>query len=348
MTLSLIAEFQRQGHECALALRRSRGEFLDEARALCEVHELAPHGLWQFVPSLRRVVEEWKPTHVVTAFADIGVLTWLAIRNVQPRPRWVHGVHNTHSSISAKVGLIGRMRHWLDNRCAAFDYRRADAVIAVSQGVRAEIVEDFHVAPARVTTIYNPVVSPTQLVPVAEPRHNPAEPYTIVALGRLVRQKGFDVLIDAMTRVPRLWRLDIWGEGPDRPMLEAMIAERGLQGDVHLRGYTDDPLAVLRRADLFVLSSRHEGLPTALIEAMACQCQIVAADCPHGPREILLDGALGRLVPAGDPQSLAIAIIAERTARSTAPTELLARARLFSTQRSAASWADWLGQVGGG
>lgn len=339
VTLSLIRGLQQEDHACALGLRHTHGEFLNEARSLCDVHELAPNGLQQFVPNLARLLRAWRPTHVVTAFADIAVLTWLAMRIARVHPRWVHGVHNTHSSVTARSGTSGRSRFWIDLRAAAFVYRRADAIVAVSNGVRDEIVSGFRVPPDRVTTIYNPVVPDGQLQIVAEPRHDPAEPYSIVALGRLVHQKGFDILIEAMAQVPGTWRLDIWGEGNDRPMLQNRIEVRGLSDRIRLRGHTENPFSILRRADLFVLSSRWEGLPTVLIEALACQCQIVATDCRQGPREILEDGRFGQLVPPDAPVALGKAITeALRCHSYVYPSDLLQRASVFSVRASCDAW----------
>jgi glycosyltransferase involved in cell wall biosynthesis len=159
-----------------------------------------------------------------------------------------------------------------------------------------------------VTTIYNPAVPDDQLKWVRPALPGDARICRIVTIGRLVHQKGFDILIRAMARTNGAWQLDIWGEGPERPNLETVISENELQGKIVLRGYTPDPYAVLRDADLFVMSSRHEGLPATLIEALACQCQIVATDCPHGPREILKDGKLGQLIPVEDEGALSDAV----------------------------------------
>lgn len=346
VTLSLIRGFQQEGHDCALALRRAQGEFLDEAKSLCTVREIAARGLHQFVPHLAWLIRTWQPTHVVTASADVGVLTWLAMRMTQRRLRWVHGVHNTHALVALRDGTRGRIRFWLDARCAAFVYHHADAIVAVSDGVRDEIVGGFHIAPERVARIYNPVVPHTELCLVAEPRHDPAEPYSIVAMGRLARQKGFDILIEAMARVPQPWKLDIWGEGGDRQMLQALIADRDLQKRISLRGYTSEPFSVLRRADLFVLSSRWEGLPTVVIEALACQCQVVATDCPQGPREILDGGRFGQLVPPGQPNALGEAITRAVSGYAyVGSAQLLKRAHEFSANVACVRWLKLLRDV---
>lgn len=347
VTLNLIAEFQKSGHECCLALRRARGEYLPEARALTRVHEVAPAGMYQFVPRLARLIRVWQPTHVVTAFTDIGVLTWLAMRLVGNSARWVHGVHNVNARATARSGLRGALRFRLDNLAAAFVYRCADKVIAVSEGVREDILDQFRVEPTRVVMIYNPVVPAHELIPIHELRHPLGQPFTIAAMGRLTREKGFDTLIDAMREVPPPWRLDIWGDGEDRSLLERQIKEAGLGAAVHLRGYTDNPYMVLRAADLFVLSSRWEGFGNVLVEALACRCQVVAVDCPHGPREILRGGLYGRLVAVGDIQGLMHAIQDARNG-SLSPVEPAALAdwlRRFTNEESGDAWRKVLNDL---
>lgn len=339
VTLNLIEEFIAAGNQCALALGKSRGELLEEARRLVSVHELAPKGLQQFVPRLTRLIKQWQPTHVVTAFADVATMVWTAMRLAGSHARWVHGVHNTHASVIARGGVWGRQRYWVENRLAAFVYRHADWMVAVSDGVRSEVLEWFDADPRRVVTIYNPVVPNEQLREVREPRHSEDQPFIIAAMGRLTRQKGFDFLIQAMAQVPMRWRLDIWGEGPDRPSLEVSIAAHCMHSTVALRGYTADPYGVLRAADLFVLPSRHEGLPTVLIEALACQCQIVATDCPHGPREILQGGKFGKLVPPEDVPSMSQAIGSALAGQFRIdPRVLLQAAEQFTKHSAAARW----------
>lgn len=337
--LTLIEHLVANGVECRLALRRCQGELMDHARALAPVDELAPRGVYQFVPSLANLIRREQPTHVVTAFSDVAVLSWIAMRRANSNARWIHSVHNTHSMVGSRIGRWGRMRYRIENRMGIFAYHRADSVIVVSNGVRQELVDWYGIDPCRIATIYNPVVPDARLGREHPPESIPGNPYRIAAIGRLVRQKGFDILIRAMHGVPDHWRLDIWGEGREHDALEAAISAAGMRERVRLRGYTADPYLVLRDADLFVLPSRHEGLPASLIEALASECQIVATDCPHGPREILEDGQLGQLVPVEDPSALANAIIRAMHGDFSVPrTRLLERAADFSRSRCCLRW----------
>ena len=158
-------------------------------------------------------------------------------------------------------------------------------------------------------------------------------PPVILSVGRLGPEKDFACLVRAFSKVRArcLVRLMILGEGSERPNLERMIQELGVAEDVALPGFVDNPMPYMSRASVYALSSRTESLGNALIEAMATGCPVVATDCPFGPREILVDGAFGWLVPTGDDDAMSRALLeALRTPRVAYPTEVLGR---FSAHR---------------
>ena len=148
----------------------------------------------------------------------------------------------------------------------------------------------------------------------------------LIAAGRLAPWKGFSDLIHAVNEVikRRKVRLLILGDGPLRSELQALINKLGLTDVVRLLGYVENPLKFFARADAFVLSSHVEGLPNVLLEAMMCGCTPISTDCPTGPREVLLDGKYGYLVPMRDPEAMAEAI--EQALDSPISSELLAEA----------------------
>lgn len=191
-------------------------------------------------------------------------------------------------------------------------YPRADAVIAISQGVADDVVDYLGVPRERIKVIYNPMVTsdfPSRMArEVASPwLDRGAECPVIVAAGRLTPQKDFHTLLEAFARLrrERPVRLIILGEGPERASLEGEVARLGLEDHVALPGRVEDPVPYMARSALFAFSSRYEGLGNVLIEALAAGCRVVATDCPSGPREILDDGRYGFLVAPGDAQALA-------------------------------------------
>ncbi len=196
----------------------------------------------------------------------------------------------------------------------------------------------------------NPIVEARMLGLAAQtPRHpwlvRPDAP-VILAAGRLTPQKGFDTLLHAfaLARRERRLRLLILGEGEQRASLQSLADTLGIAGDVALPGFDANPFASMRAASLFVLSSRYEGLPGTLIQAMACGTRVVATDCPSGPREILEAGRWGRLVPVGDPAALAAAIGAALD--DPAPPEGRARATCYTVDAAVDGYARVLGLRG--
>ena len=140
-------------------------------------------------------------------------------------------------------------------------------------------------------------------------------------------------------------RLVALGEGPERPRLEALAAALGVADRVALPGFDPNSYAYMRRARLFVLPSRAEGLPTVLIEAMACGTPVVSTDCRTGPREILEDGRWGTLVPVGDEGALTRAM--EAALARTAHPDVRRRAADYSVAASVDAWLALVNGSGG-
>ncbi|SDS56111.1 glycosyltransferase family 4 protein [Actinoplanes derwentensis] len=148
-------------------------------------------------------------------------------------------------------------------------------------------------------------------IPARTGRPAPGRVPVVVAAGRLGRQKGFDMLIKAFEQVHEAhpeWELHIFGEGGWRPKLTRMIESRGLSGTIRLRGVTRDLDGEFAKASIFVLSSRKEGLPMVLLEAMNAGLPVVSFDCPTGPADVVDDGVNGLLIPAADVDALAAGI----------------------------------------
>jgi len=231
-------------------------------------------------------------------------------------------------------------------------YLKADAVVAVSDGVADDLAAHAAIPRERITTVYNPVVGPDLLDKAAEPLDHPwfmrDAPPVILAVGRLDPQKDFATLIRAFAklRARRPARLMILGAVNPSNLehakeLAALPATLGIAGDVAMPGFTDNPFALMARASAFVLSSRYEGLPGVLIQALGCGCPVVSTDCPSGPAEVLDGGRFGPLVPVGDVEALAGAI--EQVLDAPPPAKRLQqRAQLFSIERSVDRYLDLL------
>lgn len=193
-------------------------------------------------------------------------------------------------------------------------YPFADAIVGVSQGVAKDLAQLTGLPLERIHVIYNPAV-PELLEkaqePIEHPWFVPGSPPVILSVGRLEDQKDYPTLIRAFAKVRAVCnaRLMILGWGPDRPELEALVAELGLTADVEMPGFVKNPFPYMKQAAVFALSSRWEGMPNVIIEALTIGTPVVSTNCESGPTEILDGGKYGELVPVGDSQALANAIL---------------------------------------
>jgi glycosyltransferase involved in cell wall biosynthesis len=172
----------------------------------------------------------------------------------------------------------------------------------------------------------------------------------IVAVGRLVEQKGYPVLLRAFAQVRKTANARLWilGEGPLRVALKKQARELQLSEAVRFLGFRSNPYAYMARADVFVLSSHWEGFGNVIVEAMASGTAVVAADCPYGPREVVEDGISGRLVPPGDAEALAAnlsEVLHDSGLRAQLVAGGLTRAHDFSSEVIAARWHKLIAQI---
>lgn len=223
-------------------------------------------------------------------------------------------------------------------------YPRFDAVVTLTEDDRAAYRHALAGSRTRVECIPNGVPRPT--VPAAQ-----LDAKVLIAAGRLVHQKGFDLLLDAFHTVAARhpdWQLWIFGGGAKRDALAAQIERLGLAGRAHLKRTTDRVDEQLAAASIFVLSSRFEGLPMVLLEAMTAGLPVVAFDCPTGPAQVITHGRSGLLVPAQDVAALAAGIgeliedPAKRRAMGAAAWEESER---YSTASVRRSWEELFAEL---
>ena len=258
----------------------------------------------------------------------------------------VHVMLTQRENLSADAAWLSARKYGRATLGARRDFSRADAVVCVSEGLALDLRDNFGVAPERLHTIYNPAFRASFVAaatdPVDHPWLNPKDRPVVIAAGRLHHVKGFDDLLRAFARLRERIdaRLLILGEGKARPDLEAQVRALGLDDHVQLPGRMGSLAPWMKRADLFVLSSRREGLPAVMIEALAMGMNIVSTRCPSGPEEILEDGRWGRLVPVGDIEALAAAMALALAHPPSDRGALMARAAEFSLERALAQYLE--------
>lgn len=230
---------------------------------------------------------------------------------------------------------------------------RLDYIVVPSYGVAQQLVQSMGMGACRqerLRVIYNPVVDSwlyqKSQAAIAHPWFQVDQPPVILAVGRLTAQKDYETLLKSFAKVrQRLCvRLIIFGDGPMRDQLEALVRSLAMEDDVLLPGFVDNPYAYMGRASVFVLSSVWETFGMVLVEALACGCPVVSTDCDYGPAEILENGRYGRLVPVKDVDEIAHAL--EASLQATHDRDLLQRrAQDFSLDQSVRQYLELMGIV---
>jgi glycosyltransferase involved in cell wall biosynthesis len=335
--VKMLREMSAAGIELDLVVASAHGLYLDQIPRTVRLIDLHARRVSEAVIPLSRYLRRERPSVIISNMAHLNTIVCLAKVLTRGRTAVICVEHNhVGAEQNGRESWVQRLAWWL--------YPSADAVVAVSQGVKESVEASLKPMRGKVKVIFPPVVDEELLAEAEAPVEHPwlrQEIPVFVAAGRLSPQKDFATLLDAFhqMRRHRQAHLLILGEGPCRGALEAQVSALKLSEDVAMPGFAANPYAYMRHASAFVLSSRHEGMPAVLIEAMACGCPVISTDCPSGPSEILEGGRYGALVPVGDAASLASAMI--QTLDAPIPAERLRRKAMeFTTARATNAFLD--------
>lgn len=309
--VTLANGFADAGYTTDLVVANATGPYRSEVAPSVRVVDLGADRVASSLPALVRYLRRVKPRSMLSAVTHANVIAVLACMIARATTRLVVTEHNTLSETRKRPnGLNGKLVQLL----MRWAYRRVGAIVAVSKGVADDLATTLSFSQSEIKIVYNPVVTAKLLERSQAAFYHPwlvegASP-VILGVGRLTEQKDFANLVNAFAKVraTKDCRLVILGEGELKGELEAQCELLGIREDVLFPGFAENPFVWMRRSAVFVLSSAWEGLPTVLIEAMACGAKVVSTDCPSGPSEILEGGKWGGLVPVGDSAALGIAI----------------------------------------
>lgn len=265
-----------------------------------------------FLP-LRRALKTSDPDVVLSVLTHINVITslvcaslgWLSKLSVSERNAFSLDKNVSSDRIMNAAYLL-----------APYVYRvLPKPVICVSNGVAEDLVQTTCLVDKNVTSLPNPVITEEVKSFTKSPATHEwlvnKNGFVIVGVGRLSFQKGFDMLLDALQLINQSiqCRLILFGEGELRGALMQQAESLGIKDKVSFAGYSENVIAEINVADVYVLSSRFEGSPNALVEAMCVNTPVIAFDCPHGPKEILQNGQVAPLVKYMDVNALAQTVV---------------------------------------
>jgi len=349
LTLLLAEEFAEKGYQVDLVLMKKQGQYLEQVPSNARVIDLKVKKLLLSIHLIGAYLKREKPAVLISANERVNIMALLAKKFFRLKTGIIISVHVNNSEAMARQGasLYKKLVIFTARRI----YRWADRVVAVSEGVAEDVEKLFLVPRDKIEVIYNPIIS-KELdnkinEPVEHPWLNQDKNPVILGVGRLIGQKDFSTLIKSFSKIKKIkdnTKLIILGEGRDRIKLEKEIKDLGLNENVDLPGYVDNPYSFMKKASVLVLSSAWEGFGNVLVEAMAAGTPVVATNCPSGPAEILEGGKYGPLLAVGDADGLADAVI-KILNDPPEPELLIHRANDFSVDKALAMYLEILKDI---
>jgi glycosyltransferase involved in cell wall biosynthesis len=306
---TLLRHLDRSCFELHLAVLQGQGSFSEEIPPDVVVHDLNVSRVRYALPAIVRLVWQTRPDMLLSTLGHLNLALIVA------KPLMPHGtkILIRETTITATFLQEGtrhpRLWRWVYRRF----YKRADKVVCLSDSMMDDLAVNFSVPREKLVRIYNPI-DMERIWAMAKSGANTAHgpgPH-LVNVGRLSVEKGLDVLLDAMPTILKHLpdaQLTVLGEGPLLTDLLEQAKRLGLSNRVHFLGFQKNPWSYISHSDLFILPSRFEGLPNAVLEALALGTRVVASDCPGAMRELQDHDARIILAPPGDPTALAELII---------------------------------------
>lgn len=312
VVLTLCNSFARKGYHVDLVIARGGGILESEISEsvntiiLSYTKKKGPIFLYQVIGGFRSYLKSHQPKAILSSITGANLVACLvrdiSVSNIKLVLRHENTGPNYKGFIQS--GLVKLF------------YPKADNIITISQGAASDLVKILRKSKKSVHVINNPINVDNIRIKSGETVNHPwlanKSCPVILAVGRLFPQKDYETLLHAFAMMQSIikCRLIILGEGPERKKLDELIITLGIDNIVSMPGVVQNPYPMMRSADVYTLTSKWEGLPVALIEAMSLGCKIVATDCHSGPRELLENGKYGTLVPVADRKKLCNALAA--------------------------------------
>ena len=308
----LLANYwQSKDYKVHFVLMKKEGDLLSLVSKDIEIFQLEVKNIRKVILPLAKYLKKKRPNIIISAMwplTSVSVFSWLLSGK---KGKIYLSEHVNWSSYLASEELVSSKYLALTMR---FTYKFASGLIAVSEGVKQDLIKILNFEDKKITVINNPVSNGTSKDSLSkkekEKLWGPQFTFHILSVGSLKRQKDHAALIKAFAIISKSYnaKLTILGEGNLRKNLETLIKSLELNDKVVMPGFEVNPYPWYQSADLFVLSSVYEGFGNVIVEALECGVTVVSTDCMSGPSEILENGRYGYLVPVSDHISLASSI----------------------------------------
>lgn len=303
ITLTLLQHLDQKEFELHLILMKAEGEFIKDIPTYVNVIDCKSKNLWFFILPLYKILKKENPDIVFSTSG--GTNMPLSLCSLIHKGRAYRSILSERSIIT-KTTMI-----WVKRILYPF----ADEYTAVSEGVKSNMAELLKIQHDKIRVVNNPIITSDLLnkskeecnhLWFSEKRKIPV----MLHVGRFVPQKDHDTLIKAFHELRKeiKVRLFLLGEGPLKQDIKNLVKKLDLSEDVIFAGFDKNPFKYMTNCDLFVLSSKQEGMPGVLIQAMACGAACISTDCKSGPNEIIKTDENGILVPVGNTHDMTIAM----------------------------------------
>jgi glycosyltransferase involved in cell wall biosynthesis len=347
LRLHLAPVFAKAGFAVTFLLHRAEGELISAVPKGVRVVPLNCNrtlaALWPMVRFLRRE----KPEIVLSSLGHNNIMAIWAAKLAGVSTKVIVCQHNAMSSENVRGD---EFNYWILPIISKMFLGKANGIMAVSKGVADDLAKVTGIPRDRISVIYNPVVfkdfDDRMNEPVSHPWFGEGKPPVIMGVGRFVDQKDFSTLVDAFAKViaKRDARLILLGDGPLRDELKAQAEKLGVADKIDMPGFQQNPLPWMKQSAILAMSSRYEGFGNVLVEALACGTPVVSTDCTYGPSEILADGEFGPLVPVGNADAMAKALL-DTLENPRSEETLRTRGRQFTVERAAEQYVGLFNQV---
>lgn len=340
VTIKTAEELANRGYDVTLIMRENKGILSNNIPVNIKVIDLKINGNSKIFKNLINIVKLGKLLKENDYEVIFGVTFNMSVLLALSSMLYINKSRLfaiMHSTISQEKHKLMRIRKIIMNKVS----KKFEKIIFVSEGARVDYIKTMNIDSIKTTTIYNPIVS--KEISKKENENvdcdwiNYKNDYKIIInIGRLTIEKNQKLLLNAIKLVSKKEKvkLIVLGDGALKDKLNKIAEENGISDIVKFYGFVNNPYSFLAKADLLVLSSKYEGLPTVLIEALACGCNVVSTDCPTGPNEILENGTYGKLVPLDNEEEMASAILYMLNDGKISSDVLKKRSEKFSVENS--------------
>jgi len=298
VVVNVMNNIDRDKYEIHLIIFRNIGELKEELKDDIIIHDLKVDSVKKGAFLLYRLIKNEHPDIVFSGIAHVNLMLAMMIPFLPKGIRYIARETSIVSKRDEKNNFYKILYR--------FFYNNFDIIVCQSYYMKNDLEINFHINQEKIVVINNPVNigKIRELASTNENLFN-KKYFNLLAVGGLRPEKGFDLLLQAISELDKRFFLTIIGDGQERKKLEQFAKELKISDRVRFLGFKSNPYPYMAQADLMVLSSRYEGFPNVVLEANACGIPVVAFNCPGGTGEIIKNGINGFLVKCKDINELA-------------------------------------------